>query len=188
MRKGELQNLIWDNVDFVGRVIHIRPVDKWIPKTWEMSAVPMHPVVYETLKELPRRSEWVFTSKRGRPLSHPRAVFVRICSKLGIRSVTFHTLRHTFASHLLTRKGVDIETVSKLLGHSSIETTMIYLHTNMANMRSGVERLDFTNGKVLGTNLAQTGKRRLLSRGPSRTTRKMAEKEGFEPSIGLYSL
>ena len=67
--------------------------------------------------------------------------------KIGISAATFHTLRHTFASHLLTRKGVDIETVSKLLGHSSIETTMIYLHTNMEIMRSGVERLDFVAEK-----------------------------------------
>jgi len=63
--------------------------------------------------------------------------------RLGIKKASFHTLRHTFASLLLTKKGVDIVTVSNLLGHKNIETTMIYLHTDMQTMRTGVEKLDF---------------------------------------------
>jgi site-specific recombinase XerD len=103
----------------------------------------MHPAVYKELKKLPRRSEWVFTTKTGKQLLHPRRAFLRVCCKLGISGVTFYTLRKTFASHLLTQKGVDIVTVSNLLGYKKIETTMIYLHTDLETMRRGVERLDF---------------------------------------------
>lgn len=131
MRKGELQNLTWNGVDFVNRLILVRPNGTWIPKTWEIRDVPMHPSVYSALKKLPRLSEWVFTTKTGKQLLQPRRAFLRICRKLGITGVTLHTLRHTFASHLLTKKGVDIVTVSHLLGHKKIETTMIYPHTDL---------------------------------------------------------
>ncbi len=50
----------------------------------------------------------------------------------------FHTLRHTFASHMVMQ-GVDIFTVKELLGHSKIETTMIYTHLLPKHKRMAVE-------------------------------------------------
>jgi integrase len=180
MRKGELQNLIWDNVDFVNKLILVRPNGNWVPKTWEIRDIPMHPAVYKTLKNLPRRSQWVFTSKTGKQISHPRLAFLRVCRKLGITGVTFHTLRHTFASHLLTKKGVDIVTVSHLLGHKKIETTMIYLHTDLETMRKGVERLDFDENPETTWHKSGT-KEGGRGAGYSRQKSKMVEIGGFEP-------
>ncbi len=54
---------------------------------------------------------------------------------------TFHDLRHTFARDLLDR-GVDIYTVSKLLGHSALTTTQRYLSHNMPRAEEAVEALD----------------------------------------------
>ena len=61
--------------------------------------------------------------------------------KSGIRQeLTFHSLRHTFASWLV-QKGVPILNVSKLLGHSDIKTTMIYAHVSNNELMSSVESL-----------------------------------------------
>jgi len=55
-------------------------------------------------------------------------VIKSLCQKAGIRKeVNTHTLRHTYATHLL-EDGIDIVSIKELLGHAHIETTMIYLH------------------------------------------------------------
>ena len=58
----------------------------------------------------------------------------------GITGVTWHTLRHTFASRLLDR-GVDIVTVKELLGHSTVLVTMRYLHPNLEAKVQAVAKL-----------------------------------------------
>jgi len=60
-----------------------------------------------------------------------------------------HALRHTFASHLLMN-GVDIPSVQKLMGHRSVETTMIYTHQTTDHLRSAVAKLQFQAEKLDG--------------------------------------
>ncbi len=58
-------------------------------------------------------------------------------SKTYRKNLTIHSLRHTYAERL-RRRGTDINTISKLLGHSSLETTAIYLHSNKEDFRKAV--------------------------------------------------
>lgn len=62
--------------------------------------------------------------------------------KAEIENANLHTLRHTFTSHLVI-SGVDITTVSKLLGHSSITMTEKYAHLAPNHLRGAVEKLMF---------------------------------------------
>lgn len=66
-----------------------------------------------------------------------------------IKSVNVHTLRHTYATHLL-EDGLDIVSLKELLGHANIETTMVYLHVAQSGRHKPFSPLD-TLYRVLPT-------------------------------------
>jgi integrase len=77
-----------------------------------------------------------------------RHSFSSACKRAGITDFHFHDLRHTFASHLVMA-GVDITTVSKLLGHKSLKMTLRYAHLAPAHMAKAVNILDSAlSGKI----------------------------------------
>ena len=90
----------------------------------------------------------------GKPIKSLRTAFENSCKRANLKSVSFHTLRHTFATRLVL-SGVDIVTVSKLLGHSSITMTMRYSHTTPEALKSAVSALDKPKlGKSVSKNVS----------------------------------
>ena len=89
-------------------------------------------------------TDHIFTSNRGGSL-HTRSVakvIQQAVLKCGIsKSVTPHTFRHSFATHLL-EAGTDIRYIQELLGHAKIETTQIYTHVTSDAARGIVSPLD----------------------------------------------
>lgn len=95
-------------------------------------------------RERQPRGEWLFPGLRGRPLSKcaVAARFHAAYDASGLRRrMTFHTLRHAFATHLL-EGGMDVVTIQALLGHANLDTTMRYLHVRTDRFDSRTSPLD----------------------------------------------
>lgn len=85
----------------------------------------------------------LFLSRNGRKLNREMIFYIvrSAAAKAGIKkSVHPHTLRHSFASHLV-QGGADILAVQQMLGHESVTTTEIYTHLELSALRSAVEQL-----------------------------------------------
>jgi len=149
MRKGELENLEWSDVDFRRRKIAIKGKEDWQPKTGERE-IPMNDALVDLLQELrptkSKQKEYVFSSSDGGKLKTKlREKLIQIAKKAELKDLTrVHTLRHTFASQLVM-SGVDLPTVMKLMGHSNIQTTMIYAHLAADHLADAVNKLSFTS-------------------------------------------
>jgi len=150
MRKAELENLEWDDIDFKRRKIRIHRKENWQPKTGERD-IPIGEPLMEVLTQLKEendsglKSGYVFPDRKtgDRIRTKLREKLIQIAEKVGIENLTkLHTLRHTFASKLVMQ-GVDLPTVKKLMGHSDIQTTMIYAHLAPDHLSNAVEKLPF---------------------------------------------
>ena len=99
----------------------------------EYSAAVLRDFILNDLKNIePKRGyeDYVFLSRRGKPLTRQMAFLIlkKVARKAGIRKIISpHTLRHSFATHLLNN-GADLHSIQLLLGHENITTTEIYLH------------------------------------------------------------
>jgi integrase len=90
-------------------------------------------------------TDYVFMYK-GKGLKKTRNAFLLACKKANIKSLRFQDLRHTFATRLVL-SGVDLATVSKLLGHSTIHMTMRYSHPTPEALKGAVSVLDSRNSE-----------------------------------------
>jgi len=149
MRKAELENLEWDDIDFKRKKIRIHRKEFWQPKTGERE-IPINQQLLVLLQKLKKdndnnlQSNFVFPdSDGGKIRTKLREKLIKIAKEAGIEGLTkLHTLRHTFASHLVMN-GVDLPTVKKLMGHSDIQTTMIYAHLAPDHLERAVDKLSF---------------------------------------------
>ncbi len=148
IRIGELCALKWGDINFNKNYIVInktiqriyiknKKVSKLIltpPKTKNsMRIVPVNPEFIEKLKEFKKNDGYYVLTSTNSPLEPVslRKYYYRVLRKAGINRVSFHTLRHTFASNCI-RLGCDYKTVSELLGHASVNITLnIYVHSQL---------------------------------------------------------
>ena len=160
LRRGELLGLKWTDIDWKNGVIKVRRqvarvdgqiVEAPLKTKNSYRAVSISPQAIEVLREQKRKTndQYVFPSPNGGPIS-PDSVnnmLKRVLERAGIPTIRFHDLRHTFATIAL-QNGVDIKTVSGMLGHFSAGFTLdTYAHVTTSAQKEAAE----TMGNVLST-------------------------------------
>ncbi len=167
MRLGELLGLDWSDINFDLNLLTVRRsiVEGIVgtPKNHRERHIPLTPGLREALWNARKSIGWVFRREDGKPLIHWHATTAlrRVCRKVGLRRIGWHTFRHTFASHL-AMKGIPLPVIQSLLGHSSITMTMRYAHLSPTALHSAIARLEEGEGVELSFG-QQMGNARLLT-------------------------
>lgn len=158
LRRGELLGLKWTDIDWKNGIIKVRRsiarvngeiMESTLKTKNSYRAVSISPQAIEVLKQQKAKTndQYVFPSPNGGPIS-PDSVnnmLKRVLARAGIPKVRFHDLRHTFATIAL-QNGVDIKTVSGMLGHFSAGFTLdTYAHVTTSAQKEAAEAL----GQVL---------------------------------------
>lgn len=136
LRVSEVVNLKVKDVDLSGLTIMVRQ-GKGKKDRMTVISETLLPELSELVKGK-KGEEYVFESERGGKLTEATAqkVFGQALERAGIKKpATFHSLRHSFATHLL-ENGTDVRFVQELLGHANIRTTQIYTHVTNPMIRN----------------------------------------------------
>lgn len=149
LRLGEMKALQWTSIDWCNRTIAVRhsfcSIRKILdtPKNYRVRHIPLHPDVQALLLARKQDTGHIFTDERHKPFSTEQlnSRLACVCRRAGLRIITWHKLRHTFATQL-AMKGVPLPTVQALLGHSSVTTTMRYAHVAPSSLRHAIELLN----------------------------------------------
>lgn len=164
LRCGEVRNVKVADVDINRAVLHVRQAkgrkDRYMPLG------KLLPVILEKYIGIQKPTEWLFPGMRWNATSGER-FYSDFAPQFGQRSIQWavqraaqlagitkrvnvHSLRHTYATHLL-EDGVNILTIKELLGHASIKNTMIYLHVAQVNNMNKCSPIDTLEGlKIIG--------------------------------------
>ncbi len=127
MRRGEILNLTWCDIDFTNNLILVNQTNS---KSKKQRRVFINPNLKKLLLELKLKSgsnEYVFKGDNGQRLKEIRNGFKVACRRADIVGLRFHDQRHTAATRMI-EYGAGILAVNKILGHSDIKTTMRYTH------------------------------------------------------------
>lgn len=147
MRYSEILGLKWENVDLEERQITVKAESS---KSGKRRIIPVNEELFVEMEKLKKlnseTSNFVFLyedpkTRKLRPVKTVRKALVMACMRAGIKGLTFHDIRHTVGSRLIS-KGADPVSVKNILGHANLKTTEIYLHSSLKQMKEAVDMLD----------------------------------------------
>ncbi|MFZ1292520.1 MAG: site-specific integrase [Melioribacteraceae bacterium] len=144
LRQSDIINLTWEQINFGNRTLLLTNRTN-LTKSRKVHSLPLHNKIYDLLNERnkTRINELVFTYL-GKPILQDfiSKKFRKLIRKAGLNlRLTFHTLRHTFATWLV-QNGVSIYKVSKLMTHSDVKVTQIYSHLGTTDLIEAVNMIE----------------------------------------------
>ena len=146
-RLGEIVNLTWQDVNLKDELLNIGN-KTFETKTRKQRSVPIHPKIMEILikrfpKIIKKEKHYVFCKNVGSPFTgdYFSKRFKCACREAGLNEdIHFHCLRHGAATRMIIN-GAPLPSVQRILGHSNIQTTMIYTHPDLKSLRDAVNML-----------------------------------------------
>ncbi|GLQ00103.1 recombinase [Methylophaga thalassica] len=142
MRRGEMFNLRWQDVDFVNKRITVVGNTS---KTGQTRYIPLNKEAFRVLdvwhKQTKRSSGYVFVGKNGERFTNIDKAWKVLLRDAQIQDFRLHDLRHHFASRLVSA-GIDLNSVRELLGHTDIKMTLRYAHLAPAHLSEAVAVLN----------------------------------------------
>lgn len=151
LRVGEVVRLREEDIDPQRKLIHIHAAKGKKDRYTVLSETALEQTERYVLEYKPHN--WLFPGtdpRRHISVRTAQLIFDHACRDAGIRkNVTIHSLRHSFATHLL-ENGVDLRYIQELLGHRSSRTTEIYTHVSsreLGRIKSPLDTLDITRGE-----------------------------------------
>lgn len=157
LRIGEICGLAWEDIDLDAMVIHVRHTVARVkmderttlildtPKTKASKRdIPISSILFPVLKKLRCISNSGFVITGTKEFMKPRTFeyrYHRILDAVGLVSVNYHSLRHTFATRCV-EVGVDVKSLSEILGHGNVSVTLnTYVHSSLEMKRNQLEKL-----------------------------------------------
>lgn len=134
LRRREIAYLRWDQIDFERSEIRIESNEAFQTKSGHGRVVPLYATLRTELEKLPRKSAYVLSVNEAAPDdSAIGRIWTRVKRNLvaaghPIPDIPFHGLRHSFATWLANDVGLNLKALQAILGHSDIQTTMLYAH------------------------------------------------------------
>lgn len=154
LRRSEMLGLKWSDIDLsedklsVNRSISAKKGGGYRegpPKWNSYRDIPIEPGLKNLLQTLPHNSEYLFPNQNGIGCQLPcawsrklRRYMVKLNDEFGIPILSAHELRHTYGTEL-RRRGIDIYTIQKIMGHKDIQmTTEIYVHNEFEMLKKAL--------------------------------------------------
>lgn len=162
LRIGEVCALSWEDIDFTNCIIKVRHTVARVRNTSEKTNnrtcliidspktkasvrdIPIPSILLPKLISLRKISTSKYVISNNNSFVSPRTFeyrYHRLLSESGVKSVNYHTLRHTFATRCI-EAGVDVKSLSEILGHANVGVTLnTYVHSSMEMKRTQLEKL-----------------------------------------------
>ncbi len=138
LRRSEVVGLKISDVDFFNGIVKVfgkGSKERLVPVTDEALAAIKD---YLACRKNPQSQEALFLNRNGKPLTGDGLAYIfkntAIAAHL-VRKVTPHSLRHSFATHLLNN-GCDLRSLQEMLGHKSLAATQVYTHVSVEKLKS----------------------------------------------------
>lgn len=161
LRLGELLALDWEHINLKSKELKVEKSVKEVyiydnadkkhietiiqtPKTRNsFRTIPVPSSLIDILNNMPKKKGYLFLDKQGNLLKgkNVSSKWTKILKECDIPHKKFHSIRHTYGSMLL-QKGVDIETVAELMGHTAISITQMYMHSETKIKSKSVNKLN----------------------------------------------